>query len=58
MFKVGEKVAKESAAGGYSFAGTVVAVFETTRGDPKVVVELDTYGVLHIFAPHQLLLKE
>ena len=45
-FKVGDKVNKVS---GYSFPGTVVSVFTTTTGKIRLVVEMDNYGLLHIF---------
>lgn len=45
-FKVGDKVDK---ATGYSFPGTVVSVFQNTKGAIRLVVEMDGYGLLHIF---------
>lgn len=45
-FKVGDKVNKIT---GYSFPGTVVSVFTTTAGKIRLVVEMDNYGLLHIF---------
>ena len=45
-FKVGDKVDKVS---GYSFPGTVVSVFITTTGKVRLVVEMDNFGLLHIF---------
>lgn len=45
-FKIGDKVDK---ATGYSFPGTVVSVFITTTGKVRLVVEMDNYGLLHIF---------
>lgn len=39
---------------GYKFPSTVVAIFQTTAGETRVVAELDGYGLLHIFAPEQL----
>lgn len=50
-FHVGDKVEKVK---GYSFPGTVVAVFENTKGDKRLVVEMDGYGLLHIFSPENL----
>ena len=45
-FKIGDKVDKLT---GYKFPGTVVSVFETTAGKIRLVVEMDNYGLLHIF---------
>lgn len=45
-FNVGDKVEKVS---GYSFPGTVVSVFRTTTDKIRLVVEMDNYGLLHIF---------
>lgn len=45
-FSVGDKVEKVS---GYSFPGTVVSVFRTTTDKIRLVVEMDNYGLLHIF---------
>jgi len=45
-FKVGDKVDKIV---GYHFPGTVVSVFKTTTGKIRLVVEMDNYGLLHIF---------
>nr|AIA17023.1 Unknown Function [uncultured bacterium] len=50
-FKLGEKVNKVR---GYKFPGTVVAVFATTKGDIRIVVEMDGYGLLHIYNEEQL----
>ena len=54
-FKVGDRVDKVK---GYSFPGTVVSVFKNTKGDIRLVVEMDTYGLLHIFNEDQLIIKE
>ena len=51
MFNVGDKVDK---AKGYSFPGTVVSVFQNTSGGTRLVVEMDTYGLLHIFSEENL----
>lgn len=45
-FKVGDKVDKIT---GYSFPGTVVSVFKTTTDKIRLVVEMDNFGLLHIF---------
>lgn len=50
-FKVGDKVNKKE---GYKFPGTIVAVFETRSAKTRLVVEMDDYGLLHIFNPEQL----
>lgn len=50
-FTVGEKAYKPK---GYSFPCTIVSVFETTKGDIRVVAEMDGYGLLHIFNESQL----
>ena len=55
MFNVGDKVDK---AEGYTFPGTVVAVFETTTGKTRYVVEMDGHGLLHIFNAKQLCLSQ
>lgn len=54
LFKVGDCVDK---AKGYSFPGIVVAVFKNTKGDTRLVVELEGYGLLHIFSPENLVLR-
>lgn len=53
-FKVGDKVDKE---GGYRFPGTVVSAFRNTKGGIRYVVEMDGYGLLHIFNEAQLILR-
>lgn len=50
-FKIGDKVIKVK---GYKFPGTIVSVFKTTAGLTRVVVEMDEYGLLHIFNEDQL----
>jgi len=50
-FKVGDKVDKLT---GYHFPGTVVSVFVTTSGKIRLVVEMDNYGLLHIFSEEGL----
>lgn len=54
-FKIGDKIYKPK---GYKFPGTVVSVFETTKGDIRVVAELEDNGMLHIFSEKQLELKD
>ena len=55
--KVGDKVKKIK---GYQFAGMVVAVFQNSKGQVRVVVEHfgsqteDSGGMLHIFNTKQL----
>lgn len=49
--KIGDKVNKIK---GYQFPGTVVSVFETTKGEIRLVVEMDNFGLLHIFNESQL----
>jgi hypothetical protein len=54
MFKVGDKIKKPS---GYSFDGIIVAIFHTTKGEVRIVAELEGNGMLHIFNPTQLQLR-
>ena len=54
-FKIGDKVYKPK---GYKFPGTVVSVFRTTAGEIRLVVEMEGYGMLHIFSESQLELQE
>ena len=52
--RVGDKVEKVS---GYRWPGVVVAVFETTQGKLRIVVECtvpEVVGALHIYAPEQV----
>ena len=49
--KVGQKVNKKT---GYRFPSTIVSIFKTTKGEERLVCELDDYGLLHIFNPSQL----
>ena len=39
---------------GYAFPCTIVGVFETKKGDIRIVGEMDEYGLLHIFDEDQL----
>jgi hypothetical protein len=50
-FKIGDKAVKIK---GYKFPCTIVGVFQTIEGDIRVVGEMDTYGLLHIFNEEQL----
>ncbi len=50
-FSIGDKVDKVK---GYRFPGTVVSVFTTTEGNIRLVVEMDEYGLLHIFNEEQV----
>jgi hypothetical protein len=53
-FERGDRVEKIK---GYRWPGVVVAAFETTTGDPRVVVECtvnEVAGALHIYHPDQL----
>ena len=50
-FKVGDTAHKTK---GYKFPCTIVGVFETIKGDIRVVGEMDEYGLLHIFNEDQL----
>ena len=54
-FKIGDKVDKVK---GYQFPGTVVSAFETTDGRERLVVEMENFGLLHIFNENQLELKK
>ena len=57
-FKIGDKVYKPSSKpSGYKFPGIVVAVFQTTAGNTRVVAELEDNGMLHIFSENQLELR-
>lgn len=54
-FKIGDRIHKPE---GYSFDGIVVSVFENTKGQTRVVAELEGNGMLHIFTEKQLELRE
>lgn len=54
-FTVGQRVYKPR---GYKFPGTIVSVFNTTKGERRVVVEMDKYGLLHIFNESQLEIQQ
>lgn len=53
-FKVGDLVRKIK---GYAFDGIVVAIFQNTKGETRIVAELENNGMLHIFNPDQLELR-
>jgi hypothetical protein len=53
-FHLGDLVDKHR---GYTFPGTVVSVFYTTKGDLRYVVELSGYGLMHIFNEDQLVAR-
>jgi len=50
-FKVGDLIYKPK---GYGFPGIVVSVFENTKGEIRIVAELENNGMLHIFSESQL----
>ena len=50
-FKVGDRAYKSK---GYKFPCTIVGVFETVKGEIRIVGEMDNYGLLHIFNEQQL----
>lgn len=50
-FKEGDRVFKPK---GYQFPGTVVGVFKNLAGEFRYVVEMDMFGLLHIFNADQL----
>lgn len=54
MIKIGDRVEKID---GYKWPGVVVAVFKTTSGERRLVVECTAQavaGALHIYSPGQL----
>jgi hypothetical protein len=53
-FKVGDKVYKPK---GYQFPGVVVSIFQTTKGETRIVAEMRDNGMLHIFNESQLELE-
>lgn len=53
-FKVGDKVRKSK---GYAFDGIIVSIFQTTKGETRIVAELENNGMLHIFNENQLELR-
>jgi hypothetical protein len=53
-FRIGDEVKKIK---GYPFEGFVVAVFYTTAGNIRVVVDFQGSGMLHIYSEEQLELR-
>ena len=49
-FKIGDIVVKPK---GYKFDSTIVSVFQTTKGEIRIVAE-NSDGILHIFNENQL----
>lgn len=52
--EIGEKVKKPK---GYAFDGIIVSIFQTTKGETRIVAELENNGMLHIFNENQLELR-
>lgn len=50
-FKIGDRVYKPK---GYKFPGIIVAIFQTTSGETRIVAEMVDNGMLHIFNESQL----
>lgn len=50
-FNIGDKVFKPK---GYQFPGIVVSIFQTTKGETRIVAEMRDNGMLHIFNENQL----
>ena len=50
-FKIGDKAYKPK---GYQFPCTIVGIFKNTKGDIRIIGEMDGYGMLHIFNENQL----
>jgi hypothetical protein len=50
-FKIGDQVYKPK---GYQFPGIVVSIFQTTKGETRIVAEMIDNGMLHIFNESQL----
>ncbi|MBO0717857.1 MAG: hypothetical protein J2P55_11055 [Rhizobiales bacterium] len=54
MLKLKDRVEKVS---GYRWPGVVVAIFQNTQGETRIVVECDAEavkGALHIYSPDQV----
>jgi len=54
VFNLGDKVRKPK---GYAFDGIVVGIIYNTKGELRIVAELEDNGMLHIFSPQQLELR-
>jgi len=54
-FKIGDKAYKPK---GYRFPCTIVGIFRNTKGEVRVIGEMDEFGMLHIFNEGQLEKKE
>lgn len=54
-FKIGDKIYKPK---GYQFPGIIVSIFETTKGEIRIVAEMRDNGMLHIFNENQLELDQ
>ncbi len=50
-FKIGDKAYKPK---GYKFPCTIISVFTNTKGETRIVAEMDEAGLLHIFNEEQL----
>jgi hypothetical protein len=50
-FQVGDLAYKPK---GYAFPCTIVSVFKNTKGEIRLVAEMEEYGLLHIFNENQL----
>ena len=53
-FKIGDKAYKTK---GYKFPCTIVSIFKNTKGEIRIVAEMECNGMLHIFNETQLELK-
>ncbi len=53
-FKIGDKAYKTK---GYKFPCTIVSIFKNTKGELRIVAEMEYNGMLHIFNETQLELK-
>lgn len=56
VFKIGDKV--DRASGNYSFPGTVIGVCNKLDGKTLIIVEMDTFGLVHIFNEKTLVHRE
>ena len=55
LFAIGDKVDKLK---GYRFPGTVVSIFPKLDGETRYVVEMDGFGLLHIYSAGDLVRRE